>query len=115
MSPVTETEEFDARLLTLARLIREESEALLLALPDAVARQWSLSPVPKPREDTPQRASGDRPADPTADTVADPRRLAVRAAVLNAEKALRDAAVALRGSRLAVERSVARFDGEGRP
>lgn len=102
----------EPRLDALVDLIRQETDALLDVLPEATARQWSLSPVPKPREDTPQRASGDRPADPTGDTVLDPRRLAVRETVARSERVLRDAAIALRGTRLAMERAVARFDGE---
>jgi hypothetical protein len=81
-------------------------------LSGAVTRQWSPSPVPKPREDTPQRASGDRPADPTADTALDARRLAVRETVIRSERVLRDAALALRAVRHATETAVARFDGE---
>lgn len=112
VSPLPEIGE--PRLDALVRIIREETEALIAVLPDATARQWSPSPVPKPREDTSQRASGDRPPNPTADTVLDARRLAVRETVLRSERALREVAVSVRGTRLAVERAVARFDGEGR-
>lgn len=102
----------DPRLDRLARMIREEAEKLIATLPDALARQWTQSPVPKPREDTPQRSSGDRPSDPTADAVLDARRLDVRATVVRSERVLRDSAVALVGVRRALEEAVARFDGE---
>lgn len=101
-----------ARVEALARIIRKETDALLAVIPDAAARQWSASPVPKPREDTPQRSSGDRPADPTADAVLDARRLAVRATVTRAEKALFDAAAALTAVRRGMENAIVRFDGE---
>lgn len=105
--------EHDTPIDALALIIRQESDALLATLPEATARQWSSSPVPKPREDTPQRASGDRPADPTGDIVLDARRLAVRDTVVRSERALLHAARTLRGVRLSMESAVARFDGEG--
>ena len=103
----------DARVTALLRIIEEEISAVSVTLPLAYARQWEASPIPKPREDTAERSSGGRPANPTLDTVLDPQRLAVRDAVVRVEKILRDTAVALRGSRLGIERVVARFDGEG--
>lgn len=104
--------EFEAAELdTLLALLKKEAEALTHAIPEATARQWEASVVPRPREDTSQRASGGIP-NPTADTALDPRRLAVRETVVRAGSALRDAAVTVRGSRLALERAVARFDGE---
>lgn len=111
-SPTLDESDRDPRLDALARVIEKEAEALKDVLPAALARQWSASPVPRPREDTPQRASGERPSDPTADTVLDPRRLAVRGTVIRAERVLLDAAAALRAARLAVVRAVETFDGE---
>ena len=107
----------------LARQIEKEIEALLRAsLPPALARQWEGSPVPKPREDTAERSSGGRPANPTADVVLDGRRLAVRDAVTNAEGDLRRVVFMktrlarlledLRQDRRDLDRAVARFDGE---
>ncbi|MGZ0151850.1 DUF7169 domain-containing protein [Kribbella sp. WER1] len=98
----------------LADLIKEETDSLMNELPAALDRQWSASPVPKPREDTQQRASGGK-SDPTFDIVADPRRLAVRRTVASAEIALRDALITLRASRVAMARAVARYDGGGLP
>lgn len=103
-------EDFD--LEVLVRLVREEVEALTEALPAALARQWEASPVPRPREDTTERATGERPSDPTASTALDPRRIAVRETVLRAEEALRGAAVTVRGVRRGLEIAVARFDGD---
>lgn len=103
----------DDDLARLARVIREETDALLALLPDAYARQWEASPVPKPREDTTERSSGGRPADPTADTVLDGRRLALRGAVSRTERVLAFAAKALTERREDLARSLERYDGEG--
>lgn len=97
----------------LARVIREETDALLALLPDAYARQWEASPVPKPREDTTERSSGGRPSDPTADTVLDARRLALRGATSRADRVLELAAKALTERRQDLARSLDRYDGEG--
>lgn len=88
-------------------------EALLLAQSLATTSeiQWEAAPVPKPREDTTQRASGGH-GDPTADIVTDPRRLAVRDAVRAAELALTRAADELRRARVNVDRSVEAWNGE---
>lgn len=110
--PLHPDEVRDPALDALVQIIREETEALITTLPDALSRQWSPSPVPKPREDTSQRSSGDRPADPTGDAVLDARRLAVRDSVVRSGRALRDVAVTLRAVRLTMERNIARFDGE---
>ena len=101
----------DPGMYRLAQLIEQETEELMSALPAALARQWTASPVPKPREDTTQRASGGK-SDPTSDIVMDQRRLAVRETVIRSEVVLRDALIALRGTRLAMVRAVARYDGE---
>lgn len=94
------------------RLIEEEAARLIESLPSALERQWTTSPVPRPREEEERRSIGDLPSDPTADVALDPRRLAVRDTVLRSRFALRDAAVALRGVRLAMERNLAWYDGE---
>ncbi|QIN94443.1 hypothetical protein SEA_LEGO_43 [Arthrobacter phage Lego] len=88
-------------------------DALRLAQSIETAReiQWEASPVPKPREDTSQRASGGH-GDPTGDIVLDSRRLAVREAVVAAERALARAAEELQTARVNVDRAVARWNGE---
>lgn len=93
----------------LARLIEEEVHLLIEVLPDALERQWEPSPAPRPRFDTDERATGDR-VDPTGDTVTDPRRLAVRQTVKDAEALLRETAIRVRGVRRAMELSVAWYD-----
>lgn len=106
-------DEIPTRIEALAVLITRETEALLTQVSEGVTRQWEASPVPKPREDTGRTGSGDRPSDPTADTVADPRRLAVRETIIRSERVLRDAAIAVVATRKALARAVERFDGEG--
>ncbi|UIW13301.1 hypothetical protein SEA_CREWMATE_49 [Arthrobacter phage Crewmate] len=88
-------------------------EALLLiqALDTASEIQWEASPVPKPREDTSQRASGGH-GDPTGDIVLDARRLALRDAVSDAEAVLLRYAAELMAARVNVDRAVARWNGE---
>ena len=49
--------------------------------------QWMPSSVPRPREDTTERASGGY-SDPTLNTVTDPRRLAVREAMVKSKAVL---------------------------
>lgn len=93
------------------RTVADESLRLMLALQTADEIQWERSPVPTPREDTTQRASGGH-GDPTGDIVLDPRRMAVREAVNRAETALQHYAIALRDARLEVEQAVARWNGE---
>lgn len=103
----------DAELTaTQAAVIRAELETILAELEDARARQWDPSPAPRPREDTSQRSVGGAPSDPTADTVLDARRLAVRDAVSRAERVLAFAAQSLRERREALELAVRRYDGE---
>jgi hypothetical protein len=102
----------DTDVAQLARTIRETTDALLALLPDAYARQWEASPVPKPREDTSERSSGGRPSDPTADTVLDARRLALRGAVSRAERVLLLAANSLEERLRELDRAIKRYDGE---
>lgn len=93
------------------RTVADEALRLMLALNTADEIQWERSPVPQPREDTTQRASGGH-GDPTADIVLDPRRLAVRGAVVAAEESLKNAVRALRDARRDVEHAVAIWNGE---
>jgi hypothetical protein len=87
-----------------------EALRLLLLLDDAVAVQWQTSPVPKPREDTTQRASG-AISDPTLATVLDERRLAVRQAVRRAASALDAHSSALSSARRDVEIALQAWEG----
>lgn len=94
-----------------SRAVAEEALKLALALNVAEEIQWEPSHTPKPREDTSQRASGGH-GDPTGDIVLDPRRLALREAVSDAERLLAENARALRRARLNVLDAVARWNGE---
>lgn len=103
----------DPRLDALAEIIQRETEALLKEeLPQALARQWEASPTPTVRDESGRTSTGDRPSDPTADTVIDSRRLAIRETVVRAEAVLRDAAASVTAVRRAMRGAVARFDGE---
>jgi len=99
---------------TLPPIVRDLAErALLLAaeLPKAEGIQWTSAPVPKPRDDTTERASGGH-GDPTFATVADDRRLAVRAAVLAGYDALEGAIQALEVARAGLDRSISSYYGD---
>jgi hypothetical protein len=87
-------------------------EALLLAstLTEAEAIQWSPSPVPKPREDTTQRAKGGH-GDPTLAIVLDDRRMAVRSAVEAAHAKLAALAEEVRTTREALGEAVDQWNG----
>jgi hypothetical protein len=98
-------------MTTDPRIVADEALRLMLALNTADEIQWERSPIPQPREDTTQRASGGH-GDPTGDIVLDPRRLAVREAVTHAEETLLMFATALRHARENVEQAVARWNGE---
>jgi len=104
-------EDRDFTLERLAEAIREEVDALEEDLNGALARQWERSPVPTPRFDTSQRSQGDH-SDPTADTVADERRLGIRDVVKRCEARLQETLVDVRSVRVALSRAVDRYDGE---
>lgn len=101
----------DVEIDRLLALLGREIEELSTTIPGALTRQWEASPVPKPRDDTAQRASGKRP-NPTSDIVFDARRLAVRDTVELSRTVLREGIVRVRGVRVALERSIERYDGD---
>lgn len=94
-----------------ARTVAEEALRLAVALNAAEHIQWERSPVPAPRDDTTQRATGGH-GDPTGDIVLDPRRMALREAVRDAERLLTENARALRRARLNLLDAVDRWNGE---
>ena len=94
----------------LVREIAEESLGLASELEGAHAIQWSAAPVPKPHDDTTERAKGGH-GDPVPSIVTDPRRLAVRAAVVDAEIELAKMIAAVREARATVREAVARWQG----
>ena len=102
----------DHDIETFTRLIADEAERLAALVPSAVERQWTTSPVPRPRDEEARRTVGDDHSDPTSSVALDPRRMAVRESVLRSRAALREAAVTLRGVRLATERNLRWYDGE---
>lgn len=104
----------DLGLEALVDIIERETRALRAQMPEALVRQWESSPVPKPREDSGRSSSGSRPADPTAETVLDARRLAVRQTVKDAEAILKDAAARLVLVNRQMHNAIDRFDGGGR-
>ena len=90
--------------------VDRELDRLWEALTDALKYQWEAPPVPRPANDTSERSKGPV-SDPTPQIALDGRRLALRATVLEAERAV----VRIRAvvSELAdrVEGSVARWEG----
>jgi len=87
-----------------------ELNRLWESLNEALSYQWEAPPVPRPSDDTAERSKGPV-SDPTPQIALDGRRLALRATVLEAERAV----VRIRAvvSELAdrVEGSVARWEG----
>ena len=87
-----------------------ELQRLWTSLNEALSYQWDAPPVPRPSDDTAERSKGPV-SDPTPQIALDGRRLALRATVLEAERAV----VRIRAvvSELAdrVEGSVARWEG----
>lgn len=71
------------KIRTLARL-----------LDAAVAVQWQAPPVARPHDDTAERSKGAPPSNPTADVALDGRRLALRAAIVEGQRAIRKATTA---------------------
>jgi len=92
------------------RAFAEEALRLASLLGQADEIQWQPSPTPKPREDTTERSKGGH-GDPTASIVADDRRLAVRAAVLQAEAAIEKATVDVQGASARLEHAIDRWTG----
>lgn len=76
--------------------VARETLRLLAALQRTAAIEWRASPIPKPEEDA-ERVSGggSEPTDETLATTVDVRRLAVRAEVLAAYRAVSAAATRL--------------------
>lgn len=97
--------------LDTARRAAHFALSLVRSLETAEEIQWERSPVPQPREDTSQRASGGH-GDPTGDIVLDPRRLALRVAVRAAEGALATAAADLKARKDELDEAIAKWNGE---
>lgn len=99
---------------TLNPIVRElaaEALALSLSLEGASAIQWAPAPVPRPSNDTTERSKGGH-GDPTADTVTDERRLAVRESVTAGLDDLERTVAGLRRARARVDSAVAAYYGD---
>jgi hypothetical protein len=82
------------KLVGTLRQVAEEAFRLGSIMETAEDVQWMPSSVPRPREDTTERASGGY-SDPTLNTVTDPRRLAVREVMVKSEAALAETRVTI--------------------
>lgn len=96
---------------TTVRAFASAALRLASALGRAEEVQWQPSPVPRPREDTTERSRGGH-SDPTATTATDPRRLALRAAVVSAEVALEKALAECEARAADVERALQVYYGD---
>lgn len=100
-----------APLPAIVRTFAEEALLLASALAQAETAQFQRSRTPQPRDDTTERSRGEH-SDPTGDTVADPRRLALRAQVVAGEMILERATRAMTMIRGRLEHAHARWNGE---
>lgn len=92
-------EAFGAAYLRLRQLLSEAGEA-----------QWEAGHTPTPREDTTERSKG-MTSDPTPNIVADTRRLALRAAVIDVEESLASAYMTLDKSAHQLARALEKWQG----
>jgi len=92
------------------RELLDAATELARSLEAAEAVQWKPAPIPKPADDTTERASGGH-GDPTFQTVSDARRLDVRSAVGRAHYALGLNSRALRRMTEQVDGAVAAYYG----
>ena len=77
--------------------------------------QWDKSPRPPAARDEPsERSKGDAVSDPTLDTVADERRLRVRAEVRRAEAFMMWCTRSLRTVRDGLDSAISAWEGEDR-
>lgn len=79
-------------------------------LDDVGESQWRAGQSPVPREDTTERAKG-LTSDPTPNIVVDARRLALRAAVIEAEQALEKAGRTMQAAERHLTDSLQRWQG----
>lgn len=99
-TPTTfDVKDFAADVLALSALVSDAQEA-----------QWQAGKTPVPREDTTERSRG-LVSDPTPSTVADGRRLALRAAVIDAEQALQVAQAKVRSAGRNLTEALTRWHG----
>jgi hypothetical protein len=101
-----------ATLPTAVHSFAKETLLLARSLGEAEEIQWTAAPIPKPREDTTERAKGGH-GDPTLATVLDERRLAVRLRVEEARVILAHNEEAAVEARRNLDAAIAAWNGEG--
>lgn len=94
------------------RAFAEEALVLARLLATIEDAQWQPAPAIKPRDDSGIRAGGGH-GDPTGETAVDSGRLAVRAAVVDAEVTLGAALGELRRCVRTLDGAIGRWTGEG--
>lgn len=99
-----------SRFMELIAWLRAETDMLEVVVPPAIDAQWTSAPVPKPREDTTERAKGGH-GDPVPGHALCERRVTVRGAVLRSEGEMRRMVATVRGARLALERALHEWEG----
>lgn len=97
--PTDTLEAFGATYLRLRQLVSDVGET-----------QWQAGRTPVPREDTTERSKG-LTSDLTPATVVDGRRLALRAAVIEAEQALEKAGRIMSAAERHLEKAVEAHHG----
>ena len=92
------------------RSFAAETLALAQSMQKADAIQWEAAPIPRPSDDTTERAKGGH-GDPTQAIALDDRRLAVRAQYDAAMAALDTAYAAVRAARRHLDGAVDAWEG----
>lgn len=101
----------DPDLQAMTRALAAEALEILLLLDAVSEAEWRRSQAPVlPEEDTAERGKG-KVSDPTGDTVIDGRRLALRAAVIAAEREVLSATQSLSASRRHLLEAAERWQG----
>ena len=98
-TPPTTLEAFGAAYLRLRQLLDDVGDA-----------QWRAGKSPVPKEDTTERSKG-LTSDPTPSIVVDTRRLALRAAAIEAEQVLERAGRALQAAERHLNDAFERWQG----
>ena len=98
-------------LPAVVRSFTEEALFLARSAAEAEEIQWSAAPIPKPREDTTERAKGGH-GDPTLAIVLDERRLAVRLRYEEALVVLRELTEQAADARRNLNAAIAAWNGE---
>lgn len=98
-------------LPAVVRSFTEEAVFLARSAAEAEEIQWSAAPIPKPREDTTERAKGGH-GDPTLAIVLDERRLAVRLRYEEALVVLQELTEQAADARRNLNGAIAAWNGE---